>query len=934
MHASSMENMRRCIDWYLGEGVIKAVDLGSMNVNGSYRELLPPTVDYVGVDLEAGPGVDVVLEDVYRLPFEDRSVDLVLSGQMLEHSGQFWRVFNEMSRILKPGGLAFVIAPSAGPVHRYPVDCYRFYPDSYQALGEWSALRLIQSWTDDRGPWCDIVGIFQKGDGVAPVQEPRQYAIAANSHQTPHADPAAEVVSGARSYLEVLGELHGLINPRTYLEIGVRRGSSLALATGPAIAIDPEPHPDFVPDRPNLRFYRCTSDDFFFFHAPHLAPASIDLAFIDGMHLAENVYRDFINVERLMHPDGVIVIDDVLPNHQIQASRERQSQVWTGDVWRFAEFLAQKRPDLHLTWLNTAPSGLLVISRLDPGNTLLRSEYNPLMRTLASEAGAPVPDHLLTRANATAPTIENLRAAVNPALAQKRVDLSILVCAYDMQRELPRTLHTLSAAYQQGMDGLSWEVVVLDNGSQPPVDEAALQAILPGVRVIRPDIIKVSPATAINMAMNQLKGTLLGLWIDGARMASPGILRHAVDAWRADPDRVIGTTAFHLGPDVQMRTVLQGYDAAAEDALLGSIPWQMDGYRLFDISVLAGSSAAGWFGNINETNGLFLDRKLWNSLGGLDDRFEQPGGGFVNLDLWERAVAASQGHPWMILGEGTFHQVHGGAATNGLEEQRAAMHAEYVALHGRHFAPVRYVPRFVGALDARRFESGAARALDRDRGVHSVRGRPFRVDLPGEALSRIQSGTLRTRYKGLRLAKNPFDLALYMQAIEGLRPRTIIEIGTSEGGSAVWLSDQCKALGLTDTRLISIDIAPPALEVPDVRFHQGDSYAPEASFPTAEIAAAPHPWLVIEDSAHTYGSTASVLDYFDRFMLPGDLLVVEDGVVADLEGENYRAFADGPNRAVAHFLDRMGARYEIDAGMCDFYGPNLTYAPNAWLRRI
>jgi cephalosporin hydroxylase len=511
--------------------------------------------------------------------------------------------------------------------------------------------------------------------------------------------------------------------------------------------------------------------------------------------------------------------------------------------------------------------------------------------------------------------------------------ISILVCAYNMARELPRTLYTLSAAYQRDAQELDWEVVVLDNGSNSPVDEGALQEILPGVRVVRPDDPKPSPAAAINAAMAELKGQLIGLFIDGARLASPGIIRHAADAWLADPSRAIGTLAFHLGNDGQHRTVHEGYNAATEDALLASVPWEADGYRLFDIASLAGSSANGWFGCINETNGLFMDRAMWPRVGGLDERFESPGGGFVNLELWERAVAASNGGPWIMLGEGTFHQVHGGVATNGPPENRDPMRAEYAAIHGRPFAGPKYRPQFVGALDDKRFAAGAARPLDRQRRVHSVRQRHFRVDLPTEALNRIQHGTLRTRYKGLRLAKSPFDLALYMQAIERLRPATIIEVGTSEGGSAAWLIDQCRAFGLSETQLISIDIAPPELELQDVSFHQGDSSKPRDTFPHALIDAAPHPWLVIEDSAHSYESARAMLGYFDEKLRLGDLFVLEDGVLADLEGEVYRGLEDGPNRALAEFLRRTGDRYNIDTELCDFYGRNLTYAPNGWLRR-
>ncbi|KAF0125487.1 MAG: type 11 methyltransferase [Xanthobacteraceae bacterium] len=404
--------MRRCSDWYLPKGRIRIVDLGAMNVNGSYRELLPATVEYVGVDLEAGPGVDVTLSDTYQLPFADGSFDVVLSGQMLEHSGQFWRVFKEIFRILKPDGLAFVIAPSAGPVHRYPVDCYRFHPDSYQALAEWSGLRLVQCWRDERGPWCDLVGVFQKGESLQPVTAPRAVKVSSNDRQKPHWDPSVEARNGARPYLEVLRDLHALISPDVYLEVGVRRGASLALASCSAVAIDPDPHPDLaIATTPAVHFHRCTSDDFFFFHGEHDFVGRVDLAFIDGMHLAEYVYRDFMNVERIMRPGGVVVIDDVLPNHPIQASRERVSQVWTGDVWRFAEHLARERADLRLTWLDTSPTGLLVISRLDPASRAMWDDYNPKMRRLAQEAGAQPPDRVLARTDAVEPTIENLRAA-------------------------------------------------------------------------------------------------------------------------------------------------------------------------------------------------------------------------------------------------------------------------------------------------------------------------------------------------------------------------------------------------------------------------------------------------------------------------------------------------------------------------------------------
>lgn len=520
------------------------------------------------------------------------------------------------------------------------------------------------------------------------------------------------------------------------------------------------------------------------------------------------------------------------------------------------------------------------------------------------------------------------------ASQQVQADLSIIVCAYNMARELPRTLYTLSSYYQRNLEGLCYEVVVLDNGSTPTIDEAAMQEFLPGVRVVRPEKVCVSPAIAINALASQLRGRLIGLWIDGARLATPGLLHLAVDAWRADPAKVIGTLAFHLGHDVQMRSVFEGYDTATEDALLASVPWQEDGYRLFDIAVLAGSSAAGWFGCINETNGLFMDREFWNMLGGLDERFSSPGGGFVNIDFWQRAVQASDAHPWMILGEGTFHQVHGGAATNGTADDRTQMRIEYAELHGQPFKKTLYTARYVGKLDAPKFKAGCPAPADKYRQVHAVRGRPFRVNLPAATIDTIQRGTLRTRYKGLRLAKNPFDLSLYTKVLGCLRPATIIEVGTSQGGSAIWLADQGRALGLDKMQVITIDVSPPDLNLPNIICFPGNADKPEETFPLEAIAAAPHPWLVIEDSAHTFDATQKVLNFFDAWLVPGDMIVVEDGIVADLEDEQYRRYADGPNRAVAEFLRRTGDRYRIDDALCDFYGYNLTYAPNAWLQRL
>ncbi|MBA3928358.1 MAG: methyltransferase type 11 [Xanthomonas sp.] len=173
MHLSSYQHMEDLVSRYLRTGEpLSVLDIGSYDVNGSYRTLFADSKwSYVGVDLETGPGVDLVLKSPYQLPLASGSVDVVISGQAFEHVEYFWLSWLEMLRILKPGGLVFLIAPSRGPEHRYPQDCWRFYPDGYRALARYGQCELVEVTTDwephaDPGsaPWGDTVGVFRKSE--------------------------------------------------------------------------------------------------------------------------------------------------------------------------------------------------------------------------------------------------------------------------------------------------------------------------------------------------------------------------------------------------------------------------------------------------------------------------------------------------------------------------------------------------------------------------------------------------------------------------------------------------------------------------------------------------------------------------------------------------------------------------------------------------
>ncbi len=392
MHASSLENMLRCYRDYVANGPLEVqaetvvLDVGSADVNGSYRQVFKDSrYRYLGADMEPGPGVDIVLSDPYQLPLVNGSVDLVISGQAFEHCEFFWLLFQEMVRVLRPEGLIFLIAPSAGPIHRYPVDCYRFYPDSFAALAKFAGCILVESWLDERGPWRDLVGVFRRA-GSSPLQPralpARQPPIEWNNAP---GSPEEEAIGGKVSYLRVLEQLHRELSPVSYLEIGVQRGASLELAQCPAIGVDPSP--DINRELPSTTIVLAlTSDDFFSRHAEGVTP---DLSFIDGMHLFEYALRDFMNVERRAAPGAVVVLDGVLPNHPAQARRDRQTREWTGDIWRVADVLKRRRSDLFVLPIDAAPAGLLLVAGLDQANRVLWDHYNPIVREAAAEARPP-----------------------------------------------------------------------------------------------------------------------------------------------------------------------------------------------------------------------------------------------------------------------------------------------------------------------------------------------------------------------------------------------------------------------------------------------------------------------------------------------------------------------------------------------------------------
>lgn len=282
--------------------------------------------------------------------------------------------------------------------------------------------------------------------------------------------------------------------------------------------------------------------------------------------------------------------------------------------------------------------------------------------------------------------------------------LSVVIVAYNMERELPRTLQALAPSYQVDGERLDYEVIVVDNGSRPAVSQAALAVPGLNLRVLAMDNPGASPAAAMNAGIAAAGGEVLCLMIDGAHLLTPGVLRWTLRAFAAFPQPLVAVRYFYLGPGDQPETVLRGYDRAREDQLLAAIDWPGDGYRLFEVgAALRGPSPrVSWLNRMFESNCLAVRRELAQDLGGMDEAFDLPGGGFVNLDFFKRCCESPGVELVELVGEGSFHQVHGGTTTNSSLDERGrrldAFRDQYRALRGHDIVTTDVPLHFIGHL--------------------------------------------------------------------------------------------------------------------------------------------------------------------------------------------------------------------------------------------
>lgn len=171
MHHTANQNLDRFFETYLNDKEnLHIVEIGSSN--SDIRKRKRDTWTWTGLDIDQGQNVDLVLnrEDPYNFPFQPNEVDVIVTANTFEHVEMFWLTWLDGIRILKPNGIFYMTAPSNGHYHTYPVDCWRYYPDSPYALKKWGhrngyhGCEVMETYTSNQNNdvWNDHVSIWIK----------------------------------------------------------------------------------------------------------------------------------------------------------------------------------------------------------------------------------------------------------------------------------------------------------------------------------------------------------------------------------------------------------------------------------------------------------------------------------------------------------------------------------------------------------------------------------------------------------------------------------------------------------------------------------------------------------------------------------------------------------------------------------------------------
>jgi len=275
--------------------------------------------------------------------------------------------------------------------------------------------------------------------------------------------------------------------------------------------------------------------------------------------------------------------------------------------------------------------------------------------------------------------------------------LTIIVIFYNNKREASRTLYSLSSDYQKNINGISYNVLAIDNASPKPIEAKMVKQYGENFDYLYFETDLPSPCAALNEGIRRANTPYVMCIIDGAHIVTPGLIYHTHNALKVFPGAIVYTLPFHLGEILQNDAMLEGYNQKVEDKLLESIPWKENGYSLFSISEIRNANHS-FFSTVIESNCFAVSKKTMLEKGGFDEKFVSRGGGLANLDIFKRLVEDPDIQPVALVGEASFHQFHGGVSTNvkrvlhPISEYRE----EYRTLRGVNFNKPFYAPYFWG----------------------------------------------------------------------------------------------------------------------------------------------------------------------------------------------------------------------------------------------
>lgn len=281
--------------------------------------------------------------------------------------------------------------------------------------------------------------------------------------------------------------------------------------------------------------------------------------------------------------------------------------------------------------------------------------------------------------------------------------ISFVVIVYDMPDQAQNTARSLFVDYQLGARSEDYEVLIVENESAHTLPRGFIDSLPSNFSYHLRKETQPTPVHAINYGIGQARGENICVMIDGARMLTPGVLKNMILGHRLSSSAIVTVPGYHLGYELQQTAVASGYGVEQEQALMNSISWPADGYRLFGIACFSGSCAAGFYNPHSESNCISLPRHLWQDLGGYDPRFDARGGGVVNLDLYKRACEHPGSLHVFLHGEGTFHQFHGGVSTGGEDSAARDKYIEsimdqYESIRGQRYSSPQTEPVFLGEV--------------------------------------------------------------------------------------------------------------------------------------------------------------------------------------------------------------------------------------------